>query len=257
MWGGMFLFKKVIKQFFLPSSFLILLILYGLKNTIQRRKRGPFCIMLGVLIFYSLSITPVTNLLVKPLESTCHPVNNVVENDISVIVVLAGGAKSNNTDPITSSVCCVSLFRILEAVRLYNTMKEPEIYIVGGSGDPFVDLKESVKMKKVMNFLGIPGKAISVDDKSRDTYEAMRAVKNRLEGNRFYLVTSALHMPRSLFLARKLGLKPLPVPCDFHLDEKIGFMSFFPDPRNFTICTRAITEYLGILWYKFAFLVIY
>ena len=217
----MFVLKKVIKQFILPSSFLILLILYGLKNTIQRRKRGPFCIVLGILIFYSLSITPVTNFLVRPLESAYHPVNSI-EKDISVIVVLAGGAKSNDRDPVTSSVSSVSIFRILEAVRLYNVMKKREIFIVGGSGDPFVHLKESVKMKKLMVLYGIPEEAISVDDKSRDTYEGMRAVRNRLEGTPFYLVTSALHMPRSLFLARKLGLEPFPVPCDFHLDEKIG-----------------------------------
>ena len=50
---------------------------------------------------------------------------------------------------------------------------------------------------------------------------------------KFILVTSAAHMPRSMALFRKRGLQPIPAPADFQVREAQGLTlaGFSPGPR--------------------------
>ena len=248
----MFLFKKLIKPFFLPPMIIIVLLVYGLVCVNLRKKSGKLFILTGVLLFYLLSISPVTNVIIKPLETRYQPVKIVTANSPSVIVVLAGGVKVNHVFPVTSALKCSSMARILEAYRIYRMIKSPEIIIVGGSGDPLVDFEESKKMRDVMLMLGVSRKRVKIEVESRDTYENLGAVKRELNKTPFWLVTSAIHMPRAMFLAGKFGLKAVPAPCDSHYNQVTGLTSFIPDPYNFYVCTAAANEYLGLAWYKLA-----
>ncbi len=248
----MFVFKKLIKPFFLPPMIVIILVLYGLSCVNRRKKKGSILILTGVMILYLLSISPVTNLIIKPLEMRYHPVKMIAQNAPSVIVVLAGGARVNNKFPVTSALKCSSMARILEAYRLYKMVKSPEIIIVGGSGDPLVNFEESKKMKELMLMLGASRKRVRIEMESRDTYENMGAIKKALKTTPFWLVTSAMHMPRAMFLAGKFGLKAFPAPCDSQYNQATGLTSFVPDPYNFHTSTAAMNEYLGLIWYKFA-----
>ena len=248
----MFLIKKLIKPFFLPPMIVIVLVLYGLACIHKRKKKGTFLVIAGVLVFYLFSISPVTNIIIKPLEMRYKPVKLVTKNSPSVIVVLAGGVRVNNIFPETSALGCSSMARIIEAYRLYRMIKPARIIITGGSGDPMADFEESRKMKDLLLMLGISRKLVSIEVESRDTYENLAAVKRQLQKTPFWLVTSAIHMPRAMFLARKFGLKAFPAPCDSRYNQLGGLTSFMPDPRNFCACTAAINEYLGLTWYKLA-----
>jgi len=252
MRGAMFLVKKLIKPFFLPPMIVILTITYGVLCVHLKKRRGKYFILAGIAVFYLLSISPVTNVIIKPLESRFHPVDKVGRNDPSTIVVLAGGVRVNHVYPITSALKCSSTARVLEAYRIYKMLKSPEVIIVGGSGDPLIDFKESKKMRDLILMLGVSRENVTIELQSRDTYENMDAVKKKLKSKPFWLVTSALHMPRAMFLARKLGLNAWPAPCDSHYNEVTGLTSFIPDPYNFFVCTAATNEYLGITWYKLA-----
>jgi uncharacterized SAM-binding protein YcdF (DUF218 family) len=65
------------------------------------------------------------------------------------------------------------------------------------------------------------------------------------------LVTSALHMPRSIALFRKQGLAVGPVACDFRAygTPKPAF-SIFPSWGNFELLALYTHEKLGWLFYK-------
>ncbi len=242
--------KKLIKPFFLPPMIIIVMVIYGLVCVNRKKRMGKFLILAGMLLFYLLSISPVTNVIIKPLETLYKPVKTIADNSPSTIVVLAGGVRVNKLFPVTSALKCSSMARILEAYRLYSMIKSPEIIIVGGSGDPLVDFEESKKMRDLMLMLRIPRSRIKIEVESRDTYENMGAVKKELNDTPFWLVTSAIHMPRAMFLARKFKLKAYPAPCDSRYNQVTGLTSFIPDPYNFHVCTEAANEYLGLTWYK-------
>lgn len=248
----MFLFKKLVKPLFLPPMIVILLVFYGLLCVHLRKRKGKYFILSGVVLFYLLSISPITNLIIKPLETRYKPVKTIPQDSPSVIVVLADGVRVNHVFPITSALNCSSVARILETYRIYKMLKSPEIIIVGGSGKPYMDFRESKKMREMILMLGMARKNVKIEVQSRDTYENMDAIKDELRTTPFWLVTSAIHMPRAMLVAKKLGLNAWPAPCNSHRNEVTDFTSFIPDPYNFFICTLASNEYLGMTWYKFA-----
>jgi uncharacterized SAM-binding protein YcdF (DUF218 family) len=67
---------------------------------------------------------------------------------------------------------------------------------------------------------------------------------------RFILVTSAAHMPRSMALFRKRGLEPIPAPADFRAPEtqSSGPSRFFPGAGALGQTQTALHEYLGLAW---------
>jgi uncharacterized SAM-binding protein YcdF (DUF218 family) len=102
--------------------------------------------------------------------------------------------------------------------------------------------------------LGVPGDKILVDDKSRDTLENARYVKEICEKRRFrypILITSAYHMKRALLSFRKFNMNATPVPSNFKTwDRKYGWADYLPG--DLRISMIACREYVGLLYYKAA-----
>ena len=67
------------------------------------------------------------------------------------------------------------------------------------------------------------------------------------------LVTSAYHMKRSVMSFEKAEMKVIPVPVQFKTwgKRKYGWEAFLP--KGFENSHRALHEYLGLLFYKFAY----
>ncbi len=69
--------------------------------------------------------------------------------------------------------------------------------------------------------------------------------------DRFVLVTSAGHMPRSMALFRKLGMAPIPAPAEYLVREREGGVRpgmFFPEADNLVMAEKAFHEYMGLVW---------
>lgn len=65
----------------------------------------------------------------------------------------------------------------------------------------------------------------------------------------FVWVTSALHMPRAVLLAKKLGLDPLPAPSNYtsFRDQPVVWDAFLPTPRVWTEWSALAHEWIGAL----------
>ena len=73
------------------------------------------------------------------------------------------------------------------------------------------------------------------------------------------LVTSAMHMPRSLASFKKQGIKAIPAPTDFLISDRnftevnyskeSKMLSFIPDTESLDRTTQAIKEYVGTVIY--------
>jgi len=70
--------------------------------------------------------------------------------------------------------------------------------------------------------------------------------------DRFILVTSAAHIPRSMTLLKKLGTHPIPAPTDYQVKESEGTPSnrFYPTADGLMKGQRAFYEYLALIWTK-------
>jgi uncharacterized SAM-binding protein YcdF (DUF218 family) len=154
--------------------------------------------------------------------------------------------------------------RIFYGAQLYREGKAPVVIASGGriewrGGGP----SESADMAQILEVLGVPPTAILQDPTSLNTYQNAVNVQQILEErelDRILLVTSAMHMPRSLAIFQHLGIDAIPAPTDFlvtqqELDEPNSswqgtLLGLLPDSERLDMTTRALKEYLGTVIYR-------
>jgi len=239
----MMLFLKILEMFLLPSVFVLVLILIGI-ILIFRKKRGKLgkiLIILGILFYYLFSITPVADLIISPLEKQYQPVQKGEMAKSDKIVMLLGGKESD-------------VLRASEVLRLYNlqltTYNLQSAIIISGRDPLSPKIEEAKEVKEFLVERGIPAENIILEDKSRNTKESAKNVKEMVSGEPFFLVTFAYHMPRSMESFQKMGANPIAAPADFKIKESYNILDFFPNAENLRYVDLAFHEYFGILWYR-------
>jgi uncharacterized SAM-binding protein YcdF (DUF218 family) len=156
--------------------------------------------------------------------------------------------------------------RILYAADLYSQGKAPFILLSGGNIEWQGTRKSTpaAEMAVIMGMLGVPKDALWLQDKSQNTHEdAVFSAQMLAEkgAHRILLVTSALHMPRSMALFKKQGIDVIPAPTDYRITEtswadlssgsiQSFIINFFPDVFEMGTTVTALKEYFGIAVYK-------
>ena len=152
---------------------------------------------------------------------------------------------------------------MLYGALLYQQQKAPLVILSGGRIDWSGNASsESVQMAAIMGQLGVPSRAIIEEPNSRNTYENAVNVRKIMEERgirQVLLVTSAMHMPRSLFTFKRQGIDPIPAPTDFLISDyelqqlrdnsQSRLLSLLPDASNLQLFTLALKEYIGWIVY--------
>ncbi len=249
----MFILSKLFTYLFLPPGIFILMVLAGTVLTLSgRRKSGTAFLLTVSLLIYLLSITPVKDFILLPLEDAFPFQENP---SCEAIVVLGGGRVSHSPDEgMKSSVKPQVAKRLYTAFKLWKSTKKPLI-LSGGKvfdegGEP-----ESTAMRRFLVQLGVPITEIIEENKSKNTFQnAVFTYKilKRLNVNRICLVTSAYHMPRSFTIFKAVGsISVTPVPADYRVDrDPYSWSDFFPSIGNLYDSFLGIHEYVGILYFN-------
>ena len=218
----------------------------------KQEKLTRYLLGITLILLWLLSIRPFSNFLTWGLESQYQPIINFRGyKDVEYIVVLCAWDRNNDYPglPYTSKLGYRSALRVLEAHRIYLHMDHPKIIISGREGDAKL-------LGELMVALGIPAGGI-VADHSKDTWESAVNLKTLLANHRFILVTSALHMPRSMDCFIWQGLSPIPAPADFisgyhgkfRFPVGRSFAFYLPNTDSFMESSAAFYEYFGLIWY--------
>ena len=120
-----------------------------------------------------------------------------------------------------------------------------------------VGSQEKIPQAKVLAntalLLGVDSSRIKMQTEPKNTWIEAQEYK-RLFGDtvQLVLVTSAVHMPRAMYLFRKAGLKPIPAPANHLIKEGTEKNPWFwvPSSENIRKTEAAVHEYVGMLWYK-------
>lgn len=92
-------------------------------------------------------------------------------------------------------------------------------------------------------------KAVILETTSLDTDDQAKNLSSLLGKENFALVTSAYHMPRSLYIFRAHGISPFPALADFQTkDLSFDLASFVPGPGGLFDSQKVIKEHVGLLW---------
>jgi uncharacterized SAM-binding protein YcdF (DUF218 family) len=255
----MFLVKKILPLFLYPVSLCLGILILGLAFlwATRRQRLGRGLVTLGTLLLLLLSFPGIANQFLTPLErrypSLLHPEKISWEGQTGGtspkwIVVLGGGHRSDPRLPANSQINPAALERVVEGVRLYNAIPGSKLLFSGGV--VFDPVPEAAVMAQIAGFLGVKPQDISQESDSRDTADQAEIIAKRIGKERFILVTSAAHMPRSVALFKKRGLQPIPAPSDFLVREGPGPDPgrFFPQAESLVEVATAWHEYLGLAW---------
>ncbi|MCR4320352.1 MAG: YdcF family protein [Candidatus Brocadiaceae bacterium] len=257
----MFILKKLISQFFLPVPLCLELFIIGLVLLLftQKQRAGKLIISIGMILFTFLSYEAIPNILLKPLESQysslmlttpSDPTTDDIVPSVKWIVVLGGGNIPDPKIPVTSQLSETSMVRLIEAVRLHNRIPESKLILSGGG--VFGLVPEAETMSTVAKAIGVNQEDLILETDSKDTEDEARLIKPIVGNDKFILVTSASHMPRSMGMFRKLGMYPIAAPTDYMVKERQGISpsDFFPNSGSLRKAEGVIHEYLGIFWAK-------
>jgi len=257
----MFLFlSKLLPLLIYPLGLACLLLVIAIAAFWKRPRLAAGSVSLALLVLWLGSNALVAGWLVRSLEQQVVPTAELPE--AAAIVVLGGGTK-----PALAPRPWVDLSeegdRVLYGAQLYRSGKAPRVLLSGGrigwSGN---STPESADMAIIMQAMGVPKTAILQESKSRNTYENAVNIKQLLAAQHIQgpvlLVTSALHMPRSLRIFQHLGIPVIPAPTDFQVTDldvqpasiQSFLLALLPDAGSLEQVTRALKEYLGLFVYR-------
>ena len=254
----MFLLKKIVAACFYPVSLCLGILILGLWFlwATRRPRLGKGLVTLGTVLLLLLSVPGISRQILIPLErrypALLHPetVSWGEKSGTSPkwIVVLGGGHVSDPRLPANSQISAAALGRVVEGVRLYQAIPGSKLLLSGGV--VFDPVPEAEVMARIARLLGVKPQDISLETDSRDTADEAEIIAKMIGPEKIILVTSAVHMPRSMALFRKRGLQPIPAPTDFRVREARGpvIAKVFPRGASLSEVETAAHEYLGLAW---------
>jgi uncharacterized SAM-binding protein YcdF (DUF218 family) len=137
----------------------------------------------------------------------------------------------------------------MEAARLY-TLLHPSLFVVsGGIVVPGSQLRsEAEAMADRLERLGVPRAGMTLDTRSVNTYEQSEWVRAHTRpGARVVVITTPIHMPRTLALFESRGLRPIPAPSaiDYLPGHTARWTLLVPSPSALRASELVMYEYLA------------
>ena len=225
-----FVLSKTIGTMLLPTNFLIWLGLAGALLLLTRFARlGRKLVIASAVLLVICGFSPLGYLLLYPLEQQFPPWDSAGGAPTG-IVVLGGSIDADVSAARGVPVVAGAADRILAAAALAR--RYPNARIVYSGGSPHLvssDAREADYAASLFESLGISKERLIVERRSRNTLENAEfseAIAAPKAGERWLLVTSAYHMPRSVGLFRKVGFPVEAYPVDWRVGGREDFLRF-------------------------------
>lgn len=222
------------------------------------RKKSPKLsrglISAGILIPLLAFNAGFADMLNRRLEFS-HPAMPVQRNtaapDLKFLAVLGGGHVENPELSTLTQLVDSSRSRLVEAVRLARLYPNAKLLVCGPQGTHHSRPHAAFLADSAIE-LGVDPNRILQLSTGRDTRGEMQELSSITKDQPVGVVTSAWHMPRSMTLAREANLNATACPADYRsgaVETHRGrWFTFYP--LAYETSTRALREYVGILWVK-------
>jgi uncharacterized SAM-binding protein YcdF (DUF218 family) len=225
-----FLLSKTIGVMLLPTNFLIGLGLLGAILSATRFASLGRKLMIGSLVVLAIAgFSPLGNWLLYPLEARFPPWD-AANGAPDGIVVLGGSIDSELSAAHGVPVVRNAADRITAVAMLARQYPNARIIFSGGSGNLISnEAREADYADAVLTGIGVPKAQLTIERQSRNTQENAEFSKTIVApkpGERWLLVTSAYHMPRSVGLFRKAGFPVEPYPVDWRVGGPADLLQF-------------------------------
>jgi len=241
-------YRIFLKVLLLPPSIAIIVGLAGLLCGWRRRPRLALSLCaLSIGSLWLLATPLVSDALVRATESyppidLTHP--EAPASRAQAIVVLGGGVRRNAPEVGADAPSLHTDLRLVEAARIARATHLPVLV----SGAP----REALAMRRFMQEdLQVPVRWL--ENASSTTHENALFSRRLLmhEGvDRIILVTSSMHLRRSVNEFTQAGFEVIPAPAEMWTHDERGPLAFVPSAGALDRSHTALYEWLGRLVQK-------
>ncbi|MBG0809814.1 YdcF family protein [Methylosinus sp. H3A] len=249
-----FQLSKIAEFFVNPAHLALLLASIGVALLFTRfAKTGRTLATAGVLALLAMSFSPLAIYLALPLENRfARP---AADMPAPGGIIVLGGAFDENISMARGGVAFNdSAERLTATVELSRRYPQARILFSGGSsslrGSPF---SEAQVAGRFLEQMGVDPARIILEDKSRNTFENAvysRELASPRPGEPWLLVTSAMHMPRSVGIFRRVGFPAIPYPVAYHTRGSWMDISLHKNaPEMLRLVDLTAHEWIGLLAY--------
>lgn len=228
----------------------------------KKRRFALFCVVFAFLILFLSGNKYIAFTLARSLEWRYIPPTTLAKADV---IVVLGGATEPAIYPRPDVELNAAVDRLSHGANLYHQGIAPHILLSGGDID-FLTLSTTSPaedMAQVMKMLGVPEDVLWLQGKSQNTFEdALYSCQMLKEKGvkTIILVTSAMHMSRSVGVFEKQGCHVIASPADFTVTEAAWknlwspniqemAINLIPSYSNLSLTTKSLKEYIGWVTY--------
>lgn len=246
--------SKILGFFAIPSNFFVVIAVIGALLLLTRFARaGRRLMVFGIFTLAFVGLSPIGNLLILPLEERFPQLSNAAAAPTGIIIL--GGSLDEGVSAARASVALnEAAERLTAAVALARRYPSALVMFSGGSGRLFSEgATEAEIAQQFLLEQGVAADRIILEDKSRNTNENAvfsRVIAKPKDGDRWWLITSAFHMPRSIGIFRQVGFDVEAYPVDFRTRGAADLLRPFDRVSEGLRRTDiAMREWVGLLAY--------
>ena len=248
----LFVASKVLEFFLAPSHLVIFCALMGALLCFTRfRRAGAWLSLVSVLLLALMGVGPLGSFLIGPLEARFPQLGDDIEAPDGVIV-LGGSVDEGLSAQRGHIVFTEAAQRLITPIELKRRFPKARLVFTGGTGR-LLDSgpTEAQAVQGFWRAVGIDQGDALYEDQSRNTVENAEFTKALVQpkpGERWLLVTSASHMPRSIGIFRKVGFPVIAYPVDFHTTGNIWRPRIpHSSSRGMLLTDLAAHEWIGLV----------
>ena len=238
---------------------------WALQRFTRYKRTGRVLKIISLVLFVIFGCGIGTRTYLYNLERKYIPFDPTIEQQEelqgAVVVVLGQGMPAQSDLPVRNQNNAVFERRLFEGVRVTKLIPDSRL-IVSMTGDA-TDATKQQFLDWYMSQLHFPVNRVSMFTAARDTRDEVKLTLESIRENnllsegvldvtnissRLIVVTSASHIPRSLKIFQKVGIFPIPAPCDYTDISKPRRLFQRPSGGNFDVAQRVTHEWLGSLY---------
>ncbi len=252
-----FILSKTAGFFLIPSNFISCLLILGLLLAKTRfsalAQRMSFT---AIVVLIVMGFSPIGHIILLPLEERISRPANIADMKAPDGIIVLGGSIDTIVTKARGSIAInESGERLTQIVELARRFPKARIIFSGGSGKIFSkNMSESDAARSFFAQMGLSPDRLVFEGKSQNTWQNARYTKYLLKPTseqRWLLVTSAFHMPRSVGCFRMVGMNVIPWPVDYRTRGTSDIYRFFDRAsEGWKRVDIGVREWVGLLVYR-------
>jgi uncharacterized SAM-binding protein YcdF (DUF218 family) len=249
-----YLASKLLGLLTTSGSLLMLLLLIGVALLWRPRwQRGRLFMTFVVLALSAFLFLPVQPALTGLFENRFQQTPKLPDH-IDGIIVLGGMVRTAVSQARGRPTLNDAAERLIEGAHLAHLYPDAKVLFTGGSPNPWTaEAREAEFARMALLDMGIDESRLLIEDRSRNTYEnamlSRSLVADGGKGN-WILVTSALHMPRSVGVFRRAGWNVIPWPVNYITGAESAWANEDVPIERLYFMSRTLHEMVGLAYYR-------